>query len=273
MGPSTTSLRQRATTLVALAAAACSASPGESPPPSRSDAGGTSADAGDAGAGADADADASRADAGASNVCGSPGSVSYMTKFLGTENPISEGGVWTNGGVVGLDWQDVQKNNGLGFGTGTSSGYNDNVAHLSGFPPNHYAQAAVHAVNGYDPQSSHEVELLVRFQITAHSARGYEINCGWGGAYSQIVRWNGALSDFTLLNATGPGFGALVEGDVIRATAVGATITATKNGVQVLQVSDSTWSDGDPGMGMFIRPDPSAVLQNYCFSSFSAGSL
>jgi hypothetical protein len=202
---------------------------------------------------------------------GDGGPKSYNTNFLGVENPISENGVWTNGGTVGLDWQNVEKDNGFAFGSGTSAGYNDCIAHLGGFPANHFAQATVHVASNYTPPSSHEIELLVRFEITAHNARGYEINCGWNGAYSQIVRWNGALNDFTYLNPTGPGFGVLAEGDVIKATAVGSTITVYKNGTQVMQVTDATWGDGNPGMGMFIRPG--GTPKNYCYTAFSAGAL
>jgi hypothetical protein len=202
---------------------------------------------------------------------GDAGPKTYSTNFLGVENPISENGVWTNGGTVGLVWQNVEKQNGFAYGSGTSAGYDDCIAHLSGFPANHFAQATLHVAGNYTPPSSHEIELLLRFKITANSARGYEINCGWGGAYSQIVRWNGALNDFTYLSPTGPGFGALAEGDVIKATAIGSTITVYKNGNQVMQVTDATWTDGNPGMGMFIRPG--GTPKNYCYTQFSAGSL
>jgi hypothetical protein len=56
---------------------------------------------------------------------GDAGPKSYSTTFLGVENPISENGVWTNGGVVGLKWQDVRKENGFAFGSGPSAGYDD----------------------------------------------------------------------------------------------------------------------------------------------------
>jgi hypothetical protein len=217
-------------------------------------------------------ASSSAADSSEGGSTGS-GEKTYSTEFDGTENPLSEGGVWTNGGDVGLDWQNQEKDGGLAFGTGFSAGYDDCIAHLSGFAADHYAEATVHAVDGYTPPSSHEVELLLRFEITANSARGYEVLCGWNGAYSQIVRWNGPLDDFTYLDTTGPGFGALVEGDVIRAEAVGGTITAYKNGEQVMQAMDATWSDGNPGMGFFIRPGDGAVPNNYCYTSYAAGDL
>ncbi len=210
---------------------------------------------------------------GTSGAGGGSGGKPYTTNFSGTENPISEGGVWVNGGTDGLDWQDVAKDQGIAYGTGLSAGYDDCIAHLTGFAADQYAEATLHVASGYTPPDSHEIELLLRFEITAHSARGYEINNGWNGAYSQIVRWNGALNDFTYLTTNGPGFGALVEGDVIRAEAVGSKITVYKNGSEVMQATDSTWSDGNPGMAFFIRPGSGAQPKSYCFSSFTAGEL
>jgi hypothetical protein len=197
----------------------------------------------------------------------------YTTAFAGVENPLSENGAWVTGGVTGLDWQDPAKDNGLAYASATSAGYNDCVAHVKGCGAAQFAQATLHVQQNYNPGVSHEIELLLRFQITAHVARGYEINCGWNGAYSQIVRWNGKLNDFTYLNPNGPGFGALKEGDVIRATAVGSTITVYKNGQQVMQVDDATWADGEPGMGFFVRPGNQVDPKAYCFKDYSAGAM
>ena len=36
------------------------------------------------------------------------GPNTYSTSFGLTENPISEGGVWINGAVTGVDWNNVQ---------------------------------------------------------------------------------------------------------------------------------------------------------------------
>jgi hypothetical protein len=61
----------------------------------------------------------------------------YTTKFDGEENPLSEGGRWTN---EGLDWAKIRKSGGIAYGTetGTNTGsrmYDDSIAQLSGFPP------------------------------------------------------------------------------------------------------------------------------------------
>ena len=51
-----------------------------------------------------------------------------------------------------------------------------------------------------------EVEILLRFSIGSHVARGYEINfrsMNSSESYTQIVRWNGALGSFTELDGRG----------------------------------------------------------------------
>ena len=48
-------------------------------------------------------------------------SQTYSTKFEGTEDPLSEGGKWSNGG---LDWTRIRKSGGIAYGTqsGTEAG-------------------------------------------------------------------------------------------------------------------------------------------------------
>jgi hypothetical protein len=209
------------------------------------------------------------ADVSAPDASGAP---SYATNFDGTENPISEGGRWTTGKKVGLDWQDPQTAGGLAFSDATVTGYTDPIAHLSGYPANQSAKGTVHRQAGYTPPSSHEIELLLRFAIAPHKARGYEIDIFFGSGGS-IVRWNGALGDFTVLNSTGPGVGDVLDGDVLEATAIGDVITVTKNGTIVMKATDATWSDGNPGFGLFVRPGAGAVLDAYCWTSYAATSL
>jgi hypothetical protein len=208
----------------------------------------------------------------ASTACPSAPGNTYTTNFAGTENPISEGGVWTNGGAVGIDWQNPRKASGLAFASNTSSGYNDCIAHLSGYPANQSAQGTVHRQTGYTAPSSHEVELLLRFQITPRSARGYEIFF-WFNSTIQIVRWNGPLGSFTVLPGSGTGIISVKHGDVMRATIVGNLISVYQNGTLVRTATDSTWANGNPGMGLFVRPGTGATPQHYCWSSFTAASL
>jgi hypothetical protein len=62
---------------------------------------------------------------------------------------------------------------------------------------------------------------------------------------------------------------ALHNGDTIKCTASGSTITAYINGAQKLQVTDSTYSSGNPGIGAFLQ-DTTGVNGDYEFTSFTA---
>jgi len=197
----------------------------------------------------------------------------YSTEFGRTENPISEGKRWVNGHENGLDWTDVQTKARHAYGTESGgSGYDDSTALLAGnWGPDQTAQATVCSKNQNDAIYE-EVELRLRSSISAHRATGYEINfrCSkTGNAYTQIVRWNGPLGSFTYVNAGGgTGFG-VANGDVVKATIVGSTITVYVNGSQVLQGTDRTYTSGNPGVGFFLQ-GASGVNSDYGFSSFSA---
>ena len=179
-------------------------------------------------------------------VAGASFANTYTTSFSGTENPISEGGNWINGKTTGLDWADVELTPGLAFGTETGfGGFDDSTAELTGFwGPDQMAQATVYTLY---PTFVGEVELRLRTSISADSITGYEINFSSG--YSQIVRWNGAFGDFTIL-ASNTGV-SVTKGDIVEATIVGSTITEDINGVQVNQVTDSTFETGSPGIGFY----------------------
>lgn len=202
----------------------------------------------------------------------SSGACGYATSFPLPENPIAEGGMWTTGKAVGVDWNDPETTPGAAFASTIATGYNDDVAHLTtSFTPDQYAEATVFVAPGYAPPAKHEVELLLRFHITPNVARGYEILWGITG-YLAIVRWEGPLSSYTALLDTGdPGIGPPADGDVFRAEIHGSTITVFKNGAMVGTANDATWTDGQPGIGFW--PTPGATTSSYGFKSYCAGGF
>jgi len=205
-----------------------------------------------------------------SDNCASPIVKEYATNFVGNENPISEGGVWKNHGA---HWAKVQKSGGKAYGTQTGfGGYDDANAHLSGFPPDQVAKATVffekQQVAVEHGRGPHEVEILLRWDTAADSTRGYECNFDLSGSPG-LGRWNGPFGDFTVL--TGADRTGIKTGDVIKASIVGNVITMYLNNVQVLRGIDSTWTNGNPGMGFFIRHAVSSSA--YGFTSFSARAV
>jgi hypothetical protein len=201
----------------------------------------------------------------------------FSSHFSFTENPISEGGKWINGGVKGLDWTDVRTTPGLAFGTqsGTAAGnarYADSTAVLAGtWGPNQTVEATIAVTDAASSTSVYEeVELRVRTTITARLITGYEINCSVStnpkNFYLQIVRWNGPLNRWTLLKGAEQHG---VNGDVLKATINGSTITAYLNGVPVLEATDKTYTSGSPGIGFYLQ-GASGLIVNYGFSNFTA---
>ncbi len=206
--------------------------------------------------------------------------VQHSTTFAGDENPLSEGGKWSNNG---LDWTKIRKAQGLAFGTqtGTNKGiyrYDDSYAHLSGFPPNQEAWGKVHIAKP-DSSCHQEVEILLRWTSSAHRTTGYECfaRCvNDGSSYVQIVRWEGPLGKFTYLaDKRGANYG-LKDGDILKASIVGNVITVSINGVVKAQVKDDTHKTGNPGIGTFLSCDNGRGVGtngDFGFRSFTARGL
>ena len=200
----------------------------------------------------------------------------YTTTFPLTENPISDGGRWIDGGTVGLDWTNVSTTPGHAVGHQVGATYTDATALLTGpWGPDQQATGTVFAVNQLDG-CYQEVELRLRSALSAHVSTGYEISfksTSASTAYVIIVRWNGPLGDFTYLaNLHGAQYG-VQNGDVVSARVVGNVITAYKNGVQMAQATDNTYTTGTPGMGFNLENAPpgcSGTNGNYGYTSFTA---
>ncbi len=175
---------------------------------------------------------------------------SYSTSFTSVENPISEGGSWINGKTVGLDWADVRTLPGLAFGVNLPSQYADPTAVVSGdWGPDQQAEGEVRVKTAFST-CCHEVELRLRTTITAHSITGYEILCSVvkNNPYLEIVRWNGPLNDFTYLSRA---VSSCSDGDILKAVAIGDTITVYKNGMKILEGTDGNFNGGSPGIGFY----------------------
>jgi RNA polymerase sigma factor (sigma-70 family) len=203
-------------------------------------------------------------------------SGTYSTNFPLTENPISEGGAWVRGGVEGLDWNNPKTSSGHATASVAASRYNDCIAHPNrpSFHAAQYAQGTVYLANGYTGNGGkHAVELLLRFSISAHNARGYEVLWDTSGGIA-VVRWNGPPGNFTSL-WTGPA-PKPVDGDVLRAEIAGRVISVYRNGsrlatIDVTSQGGTVWSSGQPGIGFW--PVDGALPDSFGWKSFEAGSL
>jgi hypothetical protein len=197
----------------------------------------------------------------------------YTTSFPLTENPISENSNWINGMVAGIDWSNVVTSSGMAYGTqtGNNSGlgeYGDSTSLLTGaWGSNQTVQATVKILAA--DSAYEEVELRLRQTLSAHSCTGYEVTFSIRSniPYVQVVRWNGPLGNFSYVDEN-DSTDYVKDGDVVKATIVGSTISVYKNGILLFTCADSTYSSGNPGMGFFLYGQ--GTSSNYGFSSFSA---
>ena len=217
------------------------------------------------------------ADTSAVTVTIASGSArTYTTNFPNTENPISEGGIWINGKTNGMDWSDVSSASGLAIGHQGSVSYTDATALLTGaWGPDQQVTATVHTVNP-KPSCYQEVEMRLRSTISAQVNKGYEISFHLvqdNSAYVIIVKWYGALGSYDYIAfLTGSQY-AVKDGDVVSAKVVGNVITVYRNGTQVAQATDNTYTSGAPGMGFNLEGGNAGCAGtngDYGYTSFTA---
>ncbi len=202
--------------------------------------------------------------------------AAYTSAFLLTETPISEAGAWHH---LGASWALIRTTGGHAIGTQTGlGGTDDSYAYLNGFGADQTAQATLWFDPTFGGNDFGEFELLLRWSDSLTTARGYEINIATGGQYVQIVKWLGNFNSFVVIaeqRVFPVGMKPPASGDIFKATISGSTINVYMNendgaGDRLLAtVSDSTYTDGNPGMGLLTVGTPPTL---YGFSNYEATS-
>jgi hypothetical protein len=212
----------------------------------------------------------------------------YTTTFSATENPISEGGLWTQGGTVGgASWQNMLSEGGspgTAYGAGPTAAYEDCIAAVQGVfsPTQHFVEITIRKDGGYSPGGAHEVEAHVGCTISANSVQTYEVLFPIGGGIL-LVRWNGPSESFDL-EALGVTSGSLShnadDGDVWRiefdSTSGSPIITGKENGVTRFVATDTSVgkiTSGSPGIAAFARADGALDMKKFAIKGVTMGSL
>lgn len=171
-----------------------------------------------------------------------------------TENPLSNSGMFINGKTLGLDWNDVAVQNGLGaYGTQigeASPNYDDSVAIIvhptGGVWPTTLVdmRAQINSINQKTTGGhNQEIELWPIANGAAHIWAGYEFSwrCTTSGQYASIVRWNGAVTSFNVLvNAVSPP-GIPSGQSQIRAVKNGSVLSAYQRAGTTALSDDTGW--------------------------------
>jgi hypothetical protein len=124
-----------------------------------------------------------------------------------------------------------------------------------------------------------EIELLLRWQIMPYSIKGYEVNFGAEGQYGNVSinRWDGPLGGWVHIAHSTAEWTGGDNGDILKATIVGNTITVYKNGSVVLTATDGTYpSGGSPGVGFYTDlgcTGPDYHNNDYGWTAFTGTDL
>lgn len=212
----------------------------------------------------------------------------YTTTFPLTEGSISENGAWL---TPASPWTPIQTAGGRARGTQTLHApppYDDSWALLTGFSPD---QACLATVDLSSPGGggSQEIELILRGQIDpqGNGMRGYEVDVSWNNQAFQVVRLNGPVNDFTVINAGG-GFittnASVLQGDQWYAEMMGNIITVKCKPIATgvwstcatidVTGQDIIWTRGNPGVGAYIDNvggTPTGIVGWGDFTAYSMG--
>jgi hypothetical protein len=217
---------------------------------------------------------------------------SFSTTFDGTENPLSEGGVWLNaGGAVAQYWQEMRKSGGRAYGTAFTAAYEDCVAiidpNVIAFDPDQVIRAQFHITGGYSaPDFTHEAQLLLRGNFGDDFISGYEILFQLGASKPVVMKWKGAGGSEFFAELTGGSEAELgfQDGDIAIAQATnvgddvlievfrdrGGTVTAWRSVTDTGAVKTTPIATGQPGVVSFTRDNAALQLDGFGWSTFEA---
>lgn len=213
-----------------------------------------------------------------------PSDRTYTTNFPLTENPISDGGRWTSGGVFGKT--DVQTAAGRAFGTMVSfngSQYIDSCACLRGFGADHEVFCTI---SNNDAANGLEVEILLRADLTPEHAFLYELDCVYSDRAIHLARWDMTKENpnsFAELGKFMGGHVPLSNGDQVHAKIVGTVITcqykrADRAAFSRLFTYDTArdavrHTSGNPGIGFWNETGSASNQSKLAWSNFTANTL
>jgi hypothetical protein len=224
-------------------------------------------------------------------LLGSRGETSrtVFTNFPATENPISQGSIWTPGSTfsAGAATKTNIQTAGKAYSTMVSfdgTNFDDSLACLSGFGANHEVTCTIANSGGFSGFSL-ELEILLRSDITAAHVFQYEVDCVFGALGIDLVRWDMTIASpnsNTNLRARIPNETPFNNGDQVYASIVGTLITVKYRTPPAAfatlftydTVSDATkYSSGNPGIGAWNQTGSAANQSKFAWADFLANTL
>jgi len=209
----------------------------------------------------------------------------FDTSFPATENPISEGGIWQNGGQGGsMPFGNVQTISGKAMAAAyvAAGEYTDASAIIDpsfrNYGPDQWAEVTVYRDVAYTNTAAHELIIALRGTVNVNGPNyypHYHLLLTMGGGF-QLFWLNGVYGDFTEITGittSNGGISNLVTGDVLRGEIQGTAIRLYLNGTLRYNATDSNITTGQPGMMFFVREGAGQDYSKFCISRFRCGSL
>jgi hypothetical protein len=211
--------------------------------------------------------------------------LTYTTNFPLAENPISEGGRWTNGGIFGKT--NVQTSPGKAYSTMVSfdgTNYIDSCACLKGFGPDQEVTGTI-ANNGGFSGWSLELEILLRADITSDHVFLYEVDCVYGNNGIALVRWDMTKANpnsYTVLRIWQQSEVPFSNSDQVYASIIGTLVTVkykrAGGAFSTLFTHDTAndslrYSSGNPGISFWNRTGSASNQSKFAWSDFTANTL
>jgi len=206
---------------------------------------------------------------------------------LQIEDPLSEGGLWSNNtqGVAGnaaplnlTSMRVATASDGITSIAMENHGgidYDDSFAFIPGWGANQFLEAVIYKAAGYNPNASgsnHELEIILGCRTSSGYHRWNEFQFNSGGGVD-IVSLDGGQSAFTSIGVSTGAARIPVDGDVFRATKIGNVLNFYQNGVLICTYTGSLVADGTGiGIAGFVRPNGS-VHNKYGFRRLTMGNL
>lgn len=202
--------------------------------------------------------------------------ISYSTGFGADENPISEGGAW---GKASNAWKSIRTSGGnaLAAAYSNQTGHTDDAyAYLQNWAGGNDYE--ITATINYAGISAGETEILLRVSDSSSTVTCFELLHNTGGGWN-IVRWNGALDDYTFLLSGVSGFGgdgvqakARIVGNLISIWDRAAPGDAWTQRVDQFDTTANAIASGKPGMGIYVLA-ASNNIDNIGFKDYSVTAL
>lgn len=189
--------------------------------------------------------------------------ASASSSFTGTENPLSEGGVWA---APSAYWQSMRKANGAAVNSAVLG--NDCARRYTGvsFSADHYSEIVLAAV----PTGG---QLFFQYTMVRMNATAgcYMLTTAPDVSTTTLQLYR--ISDAGALTQIGTNItigAAMAGGDAMRLGVQGTTLTCTYKGSVVRTVTDSNLASGQPAIGGWAQNAGSDIV---LITSWSAADL